>query len=172
LDGVTAGEAVPLPSVPPHITVQSSNVDMRAGPSTGSERLGRAQQDDQFELLGRSEDGDWVQGCCYEGQVVWIETRSVETSLPVSVLPNVEGTTPVPMAGVTVATAPAPNATVWRQDIQFVSYLEATQEPLVAAGRPIEEIRVVRHLRQDHQILDTERVRRSADGEEIVDEFP
>ncbi len=199
LDGVSSGIATPLPPLPPHITIRALRLNLRTGPSTSFDRVGRANRGDQFELLGRNEDGTWVQGCCFEGQIVWMAARFVETSIPLSLIPQAEdiptrsttrrrrsppleeeGELPdeeaTRNAGIDAGTAilatTPPVTTVWRQDLHFVAHLEATQEPLVAAGEPIEEIRILRHLQEEDRVLDTERTRRFADHEEIVDEFP
>ena len=53
-----------------------------------------------------------------------------------------------------------------------MAYLEFTQEPLVAAGELIDEIRITRQIAAGEVILDTERTRLFADHAEVVDEFP
>jgi hypothetical protein len=68
-----------------------------------------------------------------------------------------------------LAMAASPIVTVWQQELQFRAYLEASHEPAESSGLPIQEIGIVRHLATDGQILDTERTRRMADREEIVD---
>ncbi len=190
-----AALAAPM-ALAPRITVRANNLNLRTGPSTGFDRLGQANNGDQFELLGRTEDGTWVQGCCFEGQVVWMAARFVETSVPLSAIPVAEDIPTLPAAtenlegegeplapdeaqpaGIDAGTAilaaaAVPVTTVWRQDLEFSAYLEITQEPLESAGERIEEIRIIRHLRKPDGSLDTERTRRFADSEEIVEEFP
>ena len=184
----SAPAAAPAPLVlAPQITVRANNLNLRAGPSTGFERLGQANNGDQFELLGRNEDGSWIQGCCFEGQIVWMAARFVETSVPLAVIPLAEeipttsatggaledeGELPPGVNTAVLATAAVPTLTAWCQDLTFTAHLEHTREPLVSAGERIEEIRIIRHLRRADGTLDTERTRRLADREEVVDEFP
>jgi len=193
LQEMSAGTAAPL-ALAPRIIVRANNLNLRSGPSTSFERLGQASNGDQFELLGRNEEATWVQGCCFNGRIVWMAARFVETSVPLAAVPlaedlpsistadedlESEGETPgeieptdIDVGTAIVATATVPVVTVWRQDLYFVAHLEVTQEPLVSAGEPIEEIRILRHLQEEDRVLDTERTRRFADHEELVDEFP
>ncbi len=200
------GLASPLAPPPPSITITANLTTLRAGPGNAFPSLGQARRDDQFELLGRSADSAWVQGCCRNGQPVWIEVSAVELTLPLTLTPLAppaptplvapgfaaeppagEGpaadrgedarSTGAPTASVDVgaailATAAAPITSVWRQDLTFIGYLEATQEPLESAGAPISEVDIVRQIEGPGQVVDTERTRRLADHEEIVEAFP
>ncbi|MFN2165395.1 MAG: hypothetical protein ACK2U9_03955, partial [Anaerolineae bacterium] len=87
LDKRFASIPTPLPPAPPHITVTASNTNLRASPSNSGTLLGQANQDDQFELLARSQDIAWVQGCCFNGQAVWMRTNQVTTSIPLALIP-------------------------------------------------------------------------------------
>jgi hypothetical protein len=163
-----------LPPQPPHITVQSGNATLRAGPGAGSGNLGQARKGDQFELLGKSSDGNWVQGCCFEGQVVWMQINDVEVSVPPAVVPVTEGLplSPAISQPGTVSQATASPVVVWSQELQYAAYVEATQEPIEDAGERIAELRITRQLEMGGEGLDVERTRLFADREEIVDEFP
>jgi len=101
-----------------------------------------------------------------------MRAQSVETSVPLSAVPEAGDIGMIGLAGIDATPAPTSATTVWHQDLQFVAYLEAIQEPTVATGEPIEEVRIIRHLRENERTLDTERVRRFADREEVVDELP
>lgn len=194
------GLASPLAPPPPLITITANLTTLRSGPGNAFPSLGQARRDDQFELLGRSADSAWVQGCCRNGQPVWIEVSAVELTLPLAMTPlaplvapgfaaeppreggETEGgesprsagtvTASVDVGAAILATAAAPIVSVWRQDLTFIGYLEATQEPLESAGAPISEVDIVRQIEGPAGSIDTERTRRFADHEEIVETFP
>jgi uncharacterized protein YgiM (DUF1202 family) len=173
-------------------------VDLRAGPGDDFPSLGQAANGDQFELLGRNSDATWVQGCCLSGQPVWIVARFVETSIPLSVVPLIEelpsrvgprhavgsegekdpqGSMPTRVASIDAGTAilaatAVPVTTVWRLDLAYLADLEVTQEPITSAGGIIEELRILRYLRGEGAVVDTERTRRFTDHEELVKKFP
>lgn len=200
------GLASPLAPPPPLITITANLTTLRGGPGNAFSSLGQARRDDQFELLGRSADSAWVQGCCRDGQPVWIEVSAVELTLPLAMTP-LAPPSPTPLVApgfaaepppgeegeasagesarspsavsasadvgaAILATAAAPIVSVWRQDLTFIGYLEATQEPLEAAGAPISEVDIVRQIEGPDGSVDTERTRRLADHEEIVETFP
>jgi len=199
------GLASPLAPPPPLITITANLTTLRSGPGNAFSSLGQARRDDQFELLGRSADAAWVQGCCRNGQPVWIEVSAAELTLPLAMTPlasptptplvapgfaaeppgegsEAEGgegprspgavTASVDVGAAILATAAAPIVSVWRQDLTFIGYLEATQEPLEAAGAPISEVDIVRRIEGPAGGIDTERTRRFADREEIVETLP
>lgn len=172
LASISASAATPLPHPPPNIIVQANTLTLRASPSDSSQSLGQAKKGDQFELLGRSQDSVWVQGCGPRGEVVWMRAQSVDLSVPLSVVPEIGGTGAAPAGGIELAPTSTPATTVWRQDLLFAAYLEATQEPTVTPGERITEIRITRQLGTEEQVLDTERTRLLADHEEVVEEFP
>ena len=194
LDKVSSGSPAPLPPPPPRIAVGVDTLDLHEEPSNSSRVLGQARSGDQFALLGRNADSSWVQGCCFGGQPAWMAAQSVEVSLPMLAVPITSGgTRSAPAAssegkrkpvqkGVTevasrsidvgtaiLATSTQAVITVWRQELQFRAYLEASQEPTQAAGPPIEQIDIIRHLAEDGRVLDTEHTQRLANREEIVD---
>jgi hypothetical protein len=172
LDSISSCMVAELPPAPPHFTVTASNTRLHTRPDSSSDELGRVDQGTQFELLGRDADGNWVQGCCYQGQTVWVDVQKVETSVPLAVVPEVEEVESVPPEEMTATAAPTPGTTVWRQDLQLVAYLQATQEPIEAAGELIEEVRITRELDAGGETPDVERTRLWADREEVVEEFP
>ena len=203
LDKRFASTPTPLPPAPPHITVTANNINLRSGPANNASLIGQGHKDDQFELLGRSQDAAWLQGCCFNGQAVWMQANQVETSIPLALIPVAgnpglgptgdsqpvgpgpvadthpaeggdapQGTASIDPGTAILATAAQPVTTVLRQDLRYVAYLEFTQEPLVAAGELIDEIRITRQIAAGEVILDTERTRLFADHAEVVDEFP
>lgn len=198
LSEVPASLTVPLAPAPPRITVRGNNVNLRAGPGDDFPSLGQAANGDQFELLGRNPDATWLQGCCLARRPVWIAANFAETSVPLLAVPLAEdiptragprravvpgGEDDPPISGPTraagidagaaiLATAAMSVTTIWRLDLTYIAYLEATQEPITSAGGLIEELHITRHLPGEGVIVDTERTRRLADREEIVAEFP
>jgi hypothetical protein len=149
---------------------------LRAGPSSATDLLGQAANGQQFEILGRSSDANWVQVCCLEGQGVWMQIQHVEMTVPVAVIPVTEGVAIDPALLQPGAAILAPESaaapTIWRQDLEYAGYLEVTQEPTEDKGGRIAELRITRQLGEGDSPLDTERTRLFADREEIVQEFP
>lgn len=194
LDKVSAGAPVPLPPPPPRIAVAVDALDLHETPSAASRVLGQARRGDEFALLGRDSLSAWVQGCCFAGQPAWMAVQSVEVSLPMLAVPITDGggravrastrgrrraalDQPAAAASPSIdpgtailATSTKAVTTVWRQELQFRAYLEASQEPTTSSGPPIEQIDIIRHLAEDGRILDTEHTRRLAKREEIVDQ--
>ena len=183
--------AAPMLATPlvlaPSLTVRNNNLPMFGAPDAATPILGRANVGDQFELLGRNDAATFVQGCCLNGQPVWFQAQFVELSLPMVAIPvsqpaadrdvlaplDAPADRDVIDPGVAiVATADTPPLTVWRQDLAFSAYLEASREPLVSAGDRITEIRIIRHIQGDEGGVDIERTRVFADHAEVVGDFP
>ena len=172
LDSVALSAPVALAPAPPHFTISAANTPMRAAPDSGSAEVGRVDQGVQFELLGRDDDADWVQGCCFEGQAIWVNAQKAECSIPLAAVPVASGEEPVGIGAATATEAPALGATVWRQEFRYVGYLEHTREPIEAEGALIEELRIVRQLDTAGEAPDVERTRLFRDREVVVEEFP
>ena len=51
----------------PHFTVNSEQVNVRAGPGTVFAIIGTVEQGDRFDIGGRNVDGDWLEFCCVNG---------------------------------------------------------------------------------------------------------
>ncbi len=109
LDQRFASIPTPLPPAPPHITVTANNVNLRAEPANDSTLVGQAQQDEQFELLGRNDGADWVQGCCFDGRAVWLRANQAETSIPLPLIPVTDDSGPGP-TGDTEPDGPGPTS--------------------------------------------------------------
>jgi hypothetical protein len=193
LQSASAAIVAPLPPAPPSITVNTNNTDLRTAPAPDAQVVGQANAEQTFELLGRSADAAWVQGCCFNGQAVWMAVSAVTTSIPMAMVPVLAAAPVAAPSRATrrrrraeeagrrseidtgtaiLATATGPVRTAQRQDLQFAALLEVTQEPLATAGDRIQELHITRRLGMGDQVLDTERTRRRAASEEVVDEFP
>ncbi|MCE7983504.1 MAG: hypothetical protein DYG89_20215 [Caldilinea sp. CFX5] len=188
LANMNAAIVAPLPPAPPHFTINANNTDLLNAPVGNAIVLGQAQQGQTFEVLGRTTDAAFVQGCCFNGQPFWVAAAAVTTSLPLTTIPVI---TPPAIADPSGAprrrrrAAPAPAATVidpgtailataattpitaWRQDLLYTTHLELTQEPLTG-GELIEEVRLTQQLGLDGAVLQTERLRISANGAQVV----
>lgn len=53
-------------------------LNLRAGPGVTFTVLGVANKDDEFSVLGLSQDGAWVQVCCVAGAPVWVSAQFVQ----------------------------------------------------------------------------------------------
>lgn len=178
----SAALVAPLPPAPPHFTVNANNTDLRNAPDANAPVLGQAQSGQTFELLGRTADATFVQGCCFQGQPIWVAAAAVTTSLALPNVPVVVAPlaapqdapkprrrrTPVAANAAAIdpgtailATASLSPITAWRQDLTYTIQLELTQEP-VAAGDRIAEIQMSQQLNQDGGPLHTDHVRLTA----------
>lgn len=192
LANVTATIVAPLPPAPPSVTITANNTNLRAAPAADAAIVGQASANQQFELLGRSADSAFLQGCCFNGQAIWVAATEATTPIPVATIPVVTPPPAAPLAPADVApvadpvlanaaeidpgtaivaTATTPVITAWRQDLHYVAHLEVTQEPITGAGELIQELQITRQLGANGQIFDTERTRLLADEEVIVDSF-
>lgn len=189
LTSINAAIVAPLSPAPPHFTINANNTDLRNAPDANATVLGQAQQGQAFEVLGRSADATFVQGCCFNGQSFWVAAASVTTSLPLAIIPVVtplviadpqgtprrrRRTAPAAAAATTIdpgaailATASTTPITAWRQDLLYTTHLELTQEPLTG-GELIEEVRLTQQLGLDGAVLHTERLRITASGVQVV----
>jgi hypothetical protein len=188
----SAAIVAPLPPPPPHFTINANNTDLRNAPDPNATVLGQAQQGQAFELLGRNTDGAFVQGCCFNGQPIWVAANAVTTTIPLATIPVVtppvvaapEGAprrrrrTPAAASRAEIdpgtallATATTTPLTAWRQDLRYTTHLEITQEPVTAAGERIEEVRITQQISANGETLHTERIRITADGAQTVNNF-
>lgn len=155
----------PLPPAPPHFTINANNTDLRNAPDANATLLGQAQQGEAFEVLGRSADAAFIQGCCFQGQPIWVAATAVTPSLALAAVPVVAAPVAAPQAApnprrrrtpaaaravidpgtAILATASIPPITAWRQDLTYTIQLELTQEPVVA-GERITEIQMSQQL--------------------------
>jgi len=66
-------------AVPVEAKVIEDRVNLRAGPSTNAEILGKLERDDQITLLGRSVDGKWYQAnITAQNEKGWVFAETLE----------------------------------------------------------------------------------------------
>jgi len=191
----SASLVAPLPPAPPHFTINANNTDLRSAPANNAPVLGQAQQNQIFELLGRNADAGFVQGCCFNGQPFWVAAGAVITSIPLTSIPIVPAPVAMPVAAsrrrrteatatptvasraeidpgtAILATSTTPAVTAWRQDLLYTTQLEITEEPLTVSGESITELRITQQLGANGQLLHTERIRVTASGAQVVNNF-
>ena len=88
---------LPSPSPPdtapeitgPAVTVIVEGANLRTGPGTDFPVVGGLYQDEKAPLLGRNQNGDWLQVELPE-TTAWIFAPLVQTSIPISELPAIE----------------------------------------------------------------------------------
>ncbi len=95
---------LPTPTQTPGLgglVVTAFSVNVRSGPSTAYDIIDIVDQDEEFDLVGRNEAGDWWQACCFNGEMGWFfdELVNVENPGEVSVVTNIP---PVPLPTPTV----------------------------------------------------------------------
>src|SRR5690606_31396618 len=64
--------ATPTPAVTARLTVTQDLINVRLGPGTDYGLAGEATSGQSFEIIGKTQAGDWWQICCVNGQEVWI----------------------------------------------------------------------------------------------------
>lgn len=181
LADASVASVAPLPPAPPHFIINANNTELRNAPAANATVLGQAQQGEVFEILGRSADAIFIQGCCFQGQPIWVAAAAVAPSLALATVPVVEPPVAAPQAApkprrrrtpaaeravidpgtAILATASSSPITAWRQDFTYTIQLELTQEP-VTAGDRIAEIQISQQLSADGVALHTERTRLTA----------
>jgi uncharacterized protein YgiM (DUF1202 family) len=63
--------------------------NLRAGPGPDFAVVGTANEDDEFPVTGRSEDGLWVQVCCVADAPVWVSATLAELPAALETYPTV-----------------------------------------------------------------------------------
>lgn len=82
----------------PIATIQGDHVALRSGPGQDYPLLAEVPQNTQFTVGGYSIDGAWVQLCCTNGGVGWVEATQVAIVRGVAIAPVVDPTpTPTPL---------------------------------------------------------------------------
>lgn len=113
-------QPTPTPG-PGGLVVTALSVNVRSGPGTAYDVIAVVDLDEEFDLTGRNEAGDWWQACCFDGQPGWFFANLVEVENPESVevaedippvpLPTPTSTEPEevePESGAPVEAEPAP----------------------------------------------------------------
>jgi LysM repeat protein len=82
---------VPTPAGPPVGTVNTTGLNVHAGPDYTFSVLEVAFQGWQMTLLGRNGTSTWLKVQTPTGKVGWVEVSHITTSYPISALPVVDG---------------------------------------------------------------------------------
>ncbi|MCB0086127.1 MAG: SH3 domain-containing protein [Caldilineaceae bacterium] len=101
----------PAPSA--KFMVSEALVNVRSGPGTNYGLAGSVEAGQTFEIQGKNAQGDWLQICCVNGQVVWIfsqlgaaeNVEAVAVAQHIPAVPTAAPTT-APVAAPTQAPAP------------------------------------------------------------------
>jgi uncharacterized protein YgiM (DUF1202 family) len=97
------------PQVTAQVTAESAN--LRSGPGTVYDVVGKVNQDDVLPVIGQSEDGAWLAVETQEGQTGWLSGTLVNVQgqlAQVVALAPPPTPTPIPPTPTAVAAAPAP----------------------------------------------------------------
>ena len=72
------------------ITIIGDSVNVRNAPGLDSQIIATVSKDTQFDLLDESPDGDWIQVCCVDTQLVWVyrELTQVQANAARSTIQN------------------------------------------------------------------------------------
>ena len=78
-------------------TVLANRLNMRAGPGTDQQIVGALKRGEQVQLLGRSENSEWLQVQMDNGEIAWAAARWLDPTVPADSLPVTgSATTAVP----------------------------------------------------------------------------
>lgn len=103
-DAVEAPTPEPTPATRAQLTIEGEQVNARLGPGTDYGLAGDAARGQEFEIIGKTQQGDWWQVCCVNGQQVWIFAQLARTENA----ENVPVVTDLPPRPVAQAPTPAP----------------------------------------------------------------
>lgn len=123
----TEPTVAPTPAAKPKLTVLEEGINVRTGPGTNYGVGGTANKGQEFDIIAKSQAGDWWQICCVNGEPVWIfsQLASVQnaeivpvnesiaaapTAAPVAVAPAPAAPAPAPAEPTAAPAAPAPAA--------------------------------------------------------------
>ncbi len=87
------------PEPKPEAVVSNPRVNVRSGPGADFPVLGQVLQGQRLPIVGRDEDGQWWQICCFEGQPGWLADEVVRAEGPletVALSPDLPTPTAVP----------------------------------------------------------------------------
>lgn len=115
---------LPEPPADPILVINSSDVNVRAGPGTEFEILAVTDRGQEYQVVGKNSTGNWWQICCIEGENGWVTSEFADTDGPVDQVAVVGETTPTVATGgseqvsaATVTTAVTPTATALSFDL-------------------------------------------------------
>ncbi len=116
----------------PAAVVQSTVLNVRAGPGAGYPILESANPGDSLPVTGRNQDGSWVQVNPNGGQSGWVSADSVQLNVPVEGLAMITATLASPSA---VGDTPVPAAGARDLDVTFINpHYNCQQEPWTYTG--------------------------------------
>jgi uncharacterized protein YraI len=96
-------------------TLNSSSVNIYAGPDKLHPIIGVGKQGDVYRVLSRTSEGDWLQVADSSGQVGWVQVGSFDLSETLDKIPVGENIpTPPPTATPTPTSTPTPTNTPTR----------------------------------------------------------
>jgi hypothetical protein len=100
------------PEPKPEVVVTNPRVNVRSGPGATFDVLGQVLQGQRLEIVGRDQDAQWWQICCFQGQTGWLADEVVRAEGPLdTVALAADLPAPTPEATPTaeaVAVAPPP----------------------------------------------------------------
>ena len=114
---------------PGGLIVKALSVNVRSGPGTAYEVIDVVDIDEEFDIVGRNEAGDWWQACCFDGEMGWFFDPLVEVTDPESV-PVATDIPPVPLPTPTAEGEPV--ETVETDNVDETEEPTAEQTPTVS----------------------------------------
>jgi uncharacterized protein YgiM (DUF1202 family) len=70
------------PEPKPEVVVSNPRVNVRNGPGATFDVLGQVLQGERLEIIGRDQNGQWWQICCFQGQTGWLADEVVSAEGP------------------------------------------------------------------------------------------
>ena len=84
------------PTATPFAIVRVTTLNVRQGPGTVYDIIGRVTSSQSLATLGRTADGGWLQVCCVEGKRGWVASDLVVSSVSLQALPVITRIPPTP----------------------------------------------------------------------------
>ena len=148
---------------PARAIVNAPLVNLRSGPSLNTDIVASVERGSEFDLVGRSNDLDWWEVCCYEGKSIWIAGDYVDTDGAVDSIPTTDALpAPVESAGTNTAQSEAPlqglGGSAGQTRFELITMEQFPESNLV---------RIYLYLYEDSNALAGYRARIVKDGREI-----
>ncbi len=110
--------SAPTPTPTPFVMVESGLVALRTGPGLEYPLLAQLGPDIPVAIIGRTEEGTWLEICCVGGQTAWVVASHIVVNndisqLPVSFAPPAPPPTNTPFPTETPSPTPTPTATLY-----------------------------------------------------------
>ena len=71
-------EERPAAQPTPFVVIKPAALNGRRGPGAAYEKVGEAKKGQELFILGRTQDGKWLQVCCMANQPVWVAADQVQ----------------------------------------------------------------------------------------------